>query len=274
MTNGELRTLVPNVIHEVEGETLLVDKLAPWLASAARWLTDNFVGEDYSMPETLLPLAKNLIVFKAFADAVPSLDITLSPAGFAVINTDGRAPASKERVERLVASLRSFIDSNLPPFILSLLRREDWRDTPMGDYWLSTFMFGLEDANDFKSDKDLLTTFRLMRGKALRFQMALEQFYLGKQLLREVRSAGYESVSDDRAAIWRMLHDAVLKHVTCKNGCQGLGCPDLHELWHFAQPILYELRSCENLYRIWEAEMGARVKVEPYKNTVRGGFFF
>lgn len=274
MTNEELRSLIPNVIHEVEGETLLVDKLAPWLASAARWLTDNFVGEDYSLPETLLPLAKNLIVFKAFADAVPSLDITLSPAGFAVINTDGRAPASKERVERLVASLRSFIDSNLPPFILSLLRREDWRGTPMGDYWLSTFMFGLEDANDCKSDKDLLTTYRLMRGKALRFQMALEQFYLGKQLLREVRSAGYESVSDDRAAVWRMLHNAVLKHVTCKNGCQGLGCPDLHELWHFAQPILHELRSCGTLYRIWEAEMGARVRVEPFKNTVRGGFFF
>ena len=59
ITNAELRSLIPNVIHEVEGESLLIDKLAPWLASANKWLTDNFVGEDYSLPEslTLCPLS-------------------------------------------------------------------------------------------------------------------------------------------------------------------------------------------------------------------------
>lgn len=102
MTNAELRSLIPNVIHEVEGEALLIDKLAPWLESATLWLAENIVGESYSLPESVLPHAKKIIVYKAFAEAVPSLDITLSPAGFAVINTDGRAPASKERSSKSI----------------------------------------------------------------------------------------------------------------------------------------------------------------------------
>ena len=82
MTNAELRSLIPNVIHEVEGESLLIDKLAPWLASANKWLTDNFVGEDYSLPESLLPLTKKVIVFKAFADAVPLSRCHAQPCRF------------------------------------------------------------------------------------------------------------------------------------------------------------------------------------------------
>lgn len=59
MTNAELRSLIPNVIHEVEGEALLIDKLAPWLESATLWLAENIVGESYSLPESVLPHAKN-----------------------------------------------------------------------------------------------------------------------------------------------------------------------------------------------------------------------
>lgn len=197
MTNAELRSLIPNVIHEVEGESLLIDKLAPWLASANKWLTDNFVGEDYSLPESLLPLTKKVIVFKAFADAVPSLDVTLSPAGFAVINTDGRAPASKERVERLIASLLSTVDANVLPFIINLLKYADYRSTRMGQYWLGTFMYGLDDAMANKRDKDLLTTYRSMRDSALRFETELSQDYLGKEVMKHLRLARYAMPSDD-----------------------------------------------------------------------------
>lgn len=276
MTNAELRSLIPNVIHEVEGETLLIDKLAPWLESASAWLAANIVGDSFSLPDSLLPNAKKIIVYKAFAEAIPSLDLTLSPAGFAVINTDGRAPASKERVERLIDSLRNFVDANLPPFLASLLKRADWRTSPMGDYWLDTFMLGLDDAQKFKSDKDLLSTYKLMRESALRFQTVLAQEYLGKNLLTAVRAAVYESDSDERSSVWHLLNRAVLKYITyAERGIKGQNeHPISHYVWHYAQPILLELRSCESLFHIWEAEMSDKFRVEPFKNTVKGGFFF
>lgn len=276
LTNEELRSLIPNVIHEVEGEALLVDKLKPWLESATTWLADNIAGSDFNLPDSLLPHAKKIIVYKAFAEAVPSLDVTLSPAGFAVISTEGRAPASKERVERLIASLNSFVDANLPPFLGSLLKIEAFRESLMGDYWLGTFMLGLDDAQSYKKDKDLLSTYKLMREKALFFQNTLEQKYLGKNLLRKIRASVYEPVPDEGNTIWHMLHRAVMRYIVYSD--RGYMYQDEHDLlhrsWHVVQPILMELRSCDELYTIWEAEMGDKLKTQPFKNNIKGGFFF
>lgn len=275
MTNAELRSIIPNVIHEVEGESLLIDKLAPWLASANKWLTDNFVGEDYSLPEGLLPLTKKVIVFKAFADAVPSLDVILSPAGFAVINTDGRAPASKERVERLIASLLSTVDANVLPFIINLLKYADYRSTRMGQYWLGTFMYGLDDAMANKRDKDLLTTYRSMRDSALRFETELSQDYLGKEVMKHLRLARYAMPTDDCTLIMSdLIRRAELRYIASHARDQKAKCPDNHEVWHLAQPILRELRYWPELRDMWEAEMGEEFAVKPFRNTVKGGFYF
>lgn len=276
MTNEELRSLIPNIIHEVDGEPLLADKLTPWLEAAAAWLDDNFVDPSFSLPDSLLPHAKKIIVYKAFADAIPSLDVTLSPAGFAVISTEGRAPASKERVERLVASLRSYVDANLPPFLRSLLKLEEWRDTPMGDYWLAPFLHGLDEARRFRKDDDLLTSYRSMRYRVMHFQSFLGQNYLGAQLLREVRDAVYAPLSAQHLQMWRAIHRAVMKFLYDSEN--GKLSDDEHLLshfgWHYAQPVLLELKSCDELLPLWESEMGDKLNVESFKNTVRGGFFF
>lgn len=275
LTNEELRSLIPNVIHEVEGEPLLVDKLTPWIESAKSWLAADIVGESFSLPESLLPHAKKIIVYKAFAEAVPSLDVTLSPAGFAVISTEGRAPASKERIERLVASLKSFVDANLPPFVASLLKLPEWRDTAMGEFWLEPFI-GLDSVQAYKKDSDLLTAYYAMREPALTFLSILSRHYLGSNLLEAVRDAVYVSESNDYIVIWNMIHRAVRKFLVSTDF--GKNIPDEHMLshhaWHYAQPILMTLRSSNELHRIWESEMGDKFRVEPFKNTVKGGFFF
>lgn len=274
MTNDELRSLIPNVIHEVEGETPLIDKLAPWIETAKAWLSDNFVGEGFSLPEGHLPLARKIIVYKAFAEAIPSLDVTLSPAGFAVINTDGRVPASKERVERIIASLHSSVEANLLPFILNLLKTDDWRSTPMGQYWLGTFMYGLDDAMANKRDKDLVTAYRLMRDSALRFETELSQDYLGKNLMQHLRDARYCMPSDCTLVVCDLIRRAELRYISFHNRDQKVKCPADHEVWHLVQPILRELQYWPELREIWEAEMGDQFRVEPFKNTVKGGFFF
>lgn len=275
MTNEELRSLIPNVFKEVKGEDLLVDKLKPWLDSAAGWLTNNIIGHGYELPESALALAKKIIVSKAFAEAVPSLDLSLTPAGFSVINTDGRAPASKDRVDRLIGSLISSVEANLLPFIHILLSTEEWRSTVMGKYWLGTFMSGLDDAMDNKRDKDLLTTYRTMRDSANRFESELTQNYLGKAFMAKIRPANYETdASSDAKNIWWMIHRAELRFITSHSSDQNSRCPDEHEVWHLAEPILREIQYCHELREIWEDEMGESFKVEPFKNTRHGGFFF
>lgn len=274
ITNEELHALIPNIIPEVDGEKRLDEKLAPWIDSAEIWLVNNIIGANFKLPDSLVPLAKKIIAVKAFASAVPSLDLSLTPAGFSVISTEGRVPASKERIERLISSLLSSVDDNLPPFLNSLLELEDWRSTAMGDYWLATFLYGLEDARLWKKDKDILSTYQMMRQTALRFQDALAQRFLGNNVLHEIRTVVFEPGNYEGMTLWYMLHRSTIKYITYHDRNMEALCPDDHVLWHYAQPMLGEIRTCERLYRIWEEEMGDQINVEPFKNTVKGGFFF
>lgn len=51
------------------------------------------------------PLLVRTLCLRAFASALPQLDLTMTPDGFAVASTNKIAPASKERVQRLADSL-------------------------------------------------------------------------------------------------------------------------------------------------------------------------
>ena len=54
-----------------------------------------------------------IVAFDAFRNAIPHLDLILTPNGFGIVNNSSIAPASKERVERLIASLLSNRDDEI-----------------------------------------------------------------------------------------------------------------------------------------------------------------
>ncbi|MDR1339257.1 MAG: hypothetical protein LBK58_04295, partial [Prevotellaceae bacterium] len=62
---------------------------------------------DYTFDETIPPAdilkaAEPVICLKAYLSGIPFLDVVQTPNGFAVVNNTNHAPASKERVERLL----------------------------------------------------------------------------------------------------------------------------------------------------------------------------
>ena len=188
LDNTTLRAFIPNIIREVAGETPLYDRILPWLESAQTWLEQNILGQ-FQPEGQLCRLAVKITVCKAFADAVPSLDVTLSPAGFAVINTDGRAPASKERIERLVASLGTFVEANLAVLLTELHSQPGWVDSTIGHFYRATFIPDFADVHRFRRTLDILTAYRSMRDSAMRFELLLAESYLGHTLLGELRAA-------------------------------------------------------------------------------------
>ena len=97
-----LQKYVPNVLSVAEGEPALFDKLQPYIESAKLMLEKDYLGSEDFLSEQHNELAIKIVVAEALANAVPSLDIIITPTGFGVVNTDNLAPASKERVERLI----------------------------------------------------------------------------------------------------------------------------------------------------------------------------
>ena len=111
-TDTQLRRYMPNVFATAQGETPLFDKVLPWLETAERWLFQQFIGNTFE--PSLLAMGENepvrltatcVVAHEAMLRAVPSLDLVLTPNGFGIVSNQNVAPASRERVSRLIASL-------------------------------------------------------------------------------------------------------------------------------------------------------------------------
>ena len=131
--NNVLLQFVPNVLKSVQGETLLFDKIAPHLEVAEAWLTTTFLSEAVlaKLPHEdatnkLLHYARMAVVAEAMLHAVPQLDLVLTPNGFGVVSNTNIAPASKERVERLLLSLEKMRDDTLAVLLPLLTQNVAW----------------------------------------------------------------------------------------------------------------------------------------------------
>ena len=270
LTNDRLRELIPNLLHEAPGERTLYDKLQPWLEDNEAWLRENFLGE-IEIPAALSGLVERILVNRAFSEAVPSLDLSLTPAGFSVISTDGRAPASKERVERLIATLTSTVESGLRQLIFSLYGVEEWRNSDIGQWWLATFIPNLNEVQRYRGQTDMLTAYRTMRSHALRFEQEVEEQYLGPVLGALRRQQYYRT---ELTPLITMIREAELRYIGFHMRDQKAKCPDEHEVWHLIRPVVERLKYYPDLYRQWEAAMGEKFRPEAFKNDIKGGYYF
>ncbi len=66
----------------------------------------------------------NLIAFQLYKNAIPFVDLIQTNNGFAVINNTNQAPASKERVERLILWCEQSIDLHTDLLIIQIMNSE------------------------------------------------------------------------------------------------------------------------------------------------------
>ncbi len=150
--NATLLRLLPNVVTTVEGEKPLYDKVHPWLVIAEQWVSDRFTGAAVldaiaADPDTTIwQQTAILIMSEAMRQAIPSLDVVLTPNGFGIVSNQNVAPASKERVERLIESMTAGRDLNIDYLLDSLSEREDWMQTKQRDWFCQTLLQSPRDA--------------------------------------------------------------------------------------------------------------------------------
>lgn len=143
--NDMLRAYLPNTVFEVEGETPLFDKVLPHIERAEAWFGDTFLEHEAvradgsslsgvaatadlladiahgNGPATLLGMCREVVAYQALMDAVPTLDLVLTPNGFGVVSNSNVAPASKERVERLLAALEKCRDDAIDRLLCAVV---------------------------------------------------------------------------------------------------------------------------------------------------------
>lgn len=109
--------------------------ISPFLMQAENELTMNLLGRDLMQviaavdPEDATQeQTKILIAYMAYRDAIPFVDLIQTPNGFAVVSTSNQAPASKERVERLIAWCEQVIDRHTDMLIQTIHRSQQLLD--------------------------------------------------------------------------------------------------------------------------------------------------
>lgn len=146
-----LRHYLPNVFATVKGEVSLFDKIKVDIDLAENWVIETFVSTKtfnticgYTADNPIRIITAKLIASEALRRAIPSLDLVLTPNGFGVVSNQNIAPASKERVDRLIASLADYRDEcigNLLPAIAISVRYNptDQKSRPFGLLWFVKF---------------------------------------------------------------------------------------------------------------------------------------
>lgn len=141
----DLRRYIPNQVVAVKGEASLFDKIAYWLDTAEQCIFATFcpasVIDAILADKSLSALHTSLsavAAHRALADAIPSLDLVQTVNGFAVVSNQNLAPASRDRVDRLIAAHRSQRDTAISALIPLLATVPQWRDTPQCGYFRST----------------------------------------------------------------------------------------------------------------------------------------
>lgn len=185
-----LRAFIPNVFSTVDDELPLFDKLAPFLNLAESWFTQNVLGEalyEAIARDSQHPMFVDVamaIVAKAFAIAVPSLDIVFTPNGFGVVGNNSLVPASKERIERLIASLHS-LEGHCTCAILNEARRlKEWHNSPQCK-WLAESI--IQDMTILPADNRNWDSFIELRNKAYAWEKEIAHAWISLPLLKRLR---------------------------------------------------------------------------------------
>ena len=195
-SNEQLLSLIPNTVTTVKGETALYDKMVPFLNTAEQWITDTFlssaiIAEIGEMLDTdpLRSTATQIIAYDAFHRAIPHLDLILTPNGFGIVNNSNIAPASKERIERLMASLLEHRDRLLMQMMTILPAMSGWTESEQGRFFSATMFPNMDVTLRFPNPSgSRWEKFLALRSAVIPVEEFFARQYLSKEQLEVFRS--------------------------------------------------------------------------------------
>ena len=215
-SNEQLNALLPNIQVTVTGETPLIDKLSPFLSATEKWLSDVFTSGavfdticQYAEENALRVATTQAVVYEAFRRAVPHLDLILTPNGFGIVSNTNIAPASKERIARLLDTLLENRDAAISQVLSMLPAESGWLGTKQAQFFAATMFPNMEvtlrfpNPSEPKVDGQRESQGRWMLYLSIREKaIAIEEFfaaqYLSVELMdvlrSEVQSGQYRSM--------------------------------------------------------------------------------
>jgi hypothetical protein len=157
---------LPN-IQACEPEDM--EPLRAFIEEAEEWISDKLLGPELHTliagMEEMNDLKRNtqaVICLRAYQTAIPFLDLVQTPAGFAVVSNSNQAPASRERVERLLAFVARRL-TNLLDKVISTIHslpqyRETWKKAHAFTFRTEILFLTTAELQNYAGKKDAIYT--------------------------------------------------------------------------------------------------------------------
>lgn len=195
-SNEELTALIPNSLITVKGETPLFDKLAPFLDLAEAWVKDTFTSEPtynticgYTDSNPIRIATARLVVADAMRRAIPSLDLVLTPNGFATVGTQNLVAASKMRVDRLVGSMLTHRDDCIAALLPELPGASRWLNSEQAAFFGATLFPTLEIVSQSPiSNSAKWERYLELRPQIIDLEASLAEEWLSPELMSALRA--------------------------------------------------------------------------------------
>ena len=183
-----LRRYIPNVLQTVKGEVPLFNKLTSFLDIAEEWVAHTFTSQatfstiaGYADANIIKTYAAKVVVCEAFKNAVPSLDLILTPNGFGIVSNSNVAPASKERVYRLIDSLEAERDNAIRLLLSSLPGEPSWMTSTQCEYFSATMFPNLDICDYLGVAHQQWKKYQEVRATLLEIEQHIATQFLGQE---------------------------------------------------------------------------------------------
>lgn len=249
--DATLRKYIPNVFDTVDGESSLFDKLLPFIDLAEDWLKNNLLGatvfDKMAESDAIDPMVAGFIASDAFACAIPSLDVVLTPNGFGIVNTNNVAPASKERIDRLITSLFTLKGKYLTRLIKSVRQYSDWHDSEQCKWFALSLIQELSDiyynVPSGTVVQDHWAEFIRIREIASHFENEIANGWISPELYRRLASNFATNNNEDAVLTDRLrnvLFNAIRAGFINKRALDDIvdfirKSPDTYPEWHSSE---------------------------------------
>lgn len=221
-TDEQLRSHIPNIIASVKGEVPFIERLALFLDLAEDWVKTIFTSEStfnticgYTDSNYIRILCSRLVVADALRRAIPSLDIVLTPNGFAVVNTSNLAPASKPRVDRLVGSMLAHRDDCIAALLPELVGASKWLASSQAQFFGATLFPDLSIVDSLGSVQgSRWEKYLELRSQVIDLEASLAEEWFSPELMSALRSENLRGdLTGKRSEIVRQVKAQVVGYL-------------------------------------------------------------
>lgn len=198
----EIRKIFPNIMKTAPGERGIFEKISPHISAAARWVSREFTGygiKGGDVPGNVESLLLETAATEACRSVLHSLDVVLTPNGFATVGNNNMSPASKARVESLERELTDRRDSALEALLSpeGLPSVSGWADSRQAQKWRSCFATPFEIAAIIGAVHERYSSGMELLPMAKVLQYPLVEEYISPELFEAIARENQEGWKTD-----------------------------------------------------------------------------